>query len=322
MKTIVTGGTGFVGSNIVKALAQRGHQVVSIDIVGPDGLVRQYLEPWSDQIAWVQADILDSDELDKLTSNLDIGKIVHAAVYTVVREETEREDSRRIIDINLVGTANMLELARQLVVERFLYVSSGGVYEGVISSDERIKEDVPVHPSQLYNVTKYASELLTKRYGWLHGFETVSVRLGGPYGPMERVTGHRAVMSLIHEWTGKATRGEPIEAVAQGRMDFTYVSDIAEGIVTALDSPELSHSVYNLNRGVHVSLDELVSAFRQAYPSVEFVEAASHKSEAAHGRNIMDPSRIRDDLGFTAQYDLVSGLKGYFEWRHQYGYNS
>ena len=242
METVVTGGTGFVGSNIVRELAQRGHRVISLDVVEPDDLVRRYVEPWADLVTWVQGDILDSATLMQELGTRQVNKIVHAAVYTGIREDIEREDSRRIIDINLAGTANMLEVASELSVDRFVYVSSGGVYEGTEPVDGVLREDSPLRPRQLYNVTKYASELLTQRYGELHGFETACVRLGGPYGPMERVTGHRAVMSMMHEWTRRAVREEPIEAVSEGTWDLTYVLDIAAGVTTVLDAPSLSQT--------------------------------------------------------------------------------
>ena len=326
MATIVTGGTGFVGSNIVRRLASQGHDVVSIDVIEPDDLVRTYLEPYA--VSWVHGDILDKATLDRAARARGITKIVHAAVYTAVREDIERAESRRIVEINVMGTANMLELARELSVQRFVYVSSGGVYEGLDSADNALREDAAVRPTQLYNVTKHTSEVITLRYGELHGFETAAVRLGGPYGPMERVTGHRAVMSLIHLWTGKAVRGETIEAISEGHWDFTYVSDIASGIQTVLDAPSLPHRVYNLSKGVPVTASELVAAFREAHPSVSFADPGVDGSRlpptasppTASRSRVQDSSRIREDLGFETRFDLVSGLKEYISWRRLSGY--
>ena len=321
MATLVTGGTGFVASNIVRALAERGHDVVSLDVTPPDDLVRRYWEPWKANIAWVQGDILDPADLQRVGRAHQIDKIVHAAVYTGIREDIERSDSRRIVDINLAGTANLLDLARQIGLARFLYVSSGSVYEGM-DADGPLIEDSLVRPRSLYAVTKYVSELLTERYGELHGFEAVSVRLGSPFGPMERVTGHRAVMSLMYQWTRMALRGEPIEVEPRGIGDCIYVGDVARGISAVLDAPALSHRVYNLARGVRVSLDELIAAFREAYPNVRFVEPIPQGVQDAFsppaGR-VVDVGRIAADVGFRDQLDLAAGLKAYFKWGEEFG---
>jgi UDP-glucose 4-epimerase len=323
--TVVTGGTGFVASNIVKNLTERGHQVVSLDTKPPDDLLMRYLAPTNAKVTWVQGDILDERILQKVAANYSVDKIVHAAVYTGQRPDIERDASRRIIEINVAGTANMLELARQARVQRFLYVSSGAVYEGKRSNGKTIQEDVSVKPHSLYNVTKYASELLTQRCGELHGFETVSLRLSSAYGPMERPTDVRVSMSLMHEWTGKALRGEPIELTPRSvGGDFTYVLDIAEGICTVLDAATLSHQAYNLARGQWLSRDGLIAAFREAYPEAQFIEKnilSSPDTIATEFRqSVMDTTRLREDLGFRAQTSLVSGLRAYLKWRQDYSY--
>ncbi|GIT01398.1 MAG: hypothetical protein CM1200mP27_00230 [Chloroflexota bacterium] len=77
-------------------------------------------------------------------------------------------------------------------------------------ADQTLNEETPPSPDNLYGITKFSSEMITSRYGELHGLSTVSVRLSTPYGPMERITGHRAVMSVFYDWTGRAVRGESI----------------------------------------------------------------------------------------------------------------
>ena len=319
MATLVTGGTGFVGCNIVKAFAQRGHDVIAVDLVAPDGLALKYVEPWAEKVTFVQGDILSVGDLERISEQHEITKIVHAAVYTATRPDIETERSRSIVDINVVGTANLLDLACKLQLERFLYVSSGAVYGEDRNPGEVLGEDAVLYPRTLYASTKYTSELLTRRYGELHGFQTVSVRLSSPYGPMERVTGHRAMMSVLHESTGSVVRGEPIRVADRtlGR-DYTYVGDIAAAIATVLDAPALTYDVYNISSGTWVTLGEIVAVLQELRPSAQVLDDPSAEFgilRSGVGRGPMAIGRLREDVGFTAAFDLTSGLREYLEWR-------
>ena len=319
MATLVTGGTGFIGSNLVKVLVEKGHQVISLDVAPPDPLVRRYLGPHFDDVTWLQGDITDRQAVLELADGQAIEKVVHAAVYTVVLEEVERSQAAHIFDINLAGTVNMLELAAAVDCERFVYVSSGGVYEALRGPGVVLKETAElVPPRSTYSVSKYASELLTSRYAHLNGFSAVSVRLGGPYGPMERPTGHRSVMSMLYQMTGRAVRGEPLQAPAPAVWCFTHALDLAAGIALALDHPAPSHGVYNLASGEARTTDELMDALREAMPGVR-IEGDGFESRAS-SYGVTDASRIKEDLGFEPQFDIASGLKQYIDWRREFGY--
>ena len=318
MATLVTGGTGFVGSNIVRTLAQRGHTGVCLDLVAPDALVIGHVEPWAAHVTFVQGDILNQGDLERAAPS-GIDKIVHAAAFTGILPDIERDQSRSIVDINVMGTANLLELARQQSVDRFVYVSSGSVYGDNAGPDEVLHEDSPPKPHSLYAVGKYASELLTRRYGELHSFQTASVRLGGPYGPLERVTGHRANQSLLKEWTGNIVRGEPIEVGDRTmKRSFTYVADIAAGVCEVLDAPNLSYDVYNNSWAGQTSLDEVIGVLQELHPGLRVTDV-SHQDLSGRG-NRMNVARIREDVGFVAQFDLASGLRDYLSWRESTGF--
>lgn len=319
MVTIVTGGTGFVGSNIVKRLAQKDHEVVVIDLVEPDELVCRYIEPWTSRVTWLQADILDEKAITEISKPYEIDKVVHAAVFTGIRLDIERQDSRRIVEINVSGTANVLELACKHEVDRFLYVSSGAVYEG-FEDKGMLKENLPLSPKGLYNSTKLASEFIVHRYGELHGFETVATRLSSPFGPMERVTGHRAVMSMLQQVTGYAIRGQGIPALPKGEWDFTYVLDIASAIQSILDAPQLSYKEYNIGYGVSVSSDDIKTALLKAHPSIAFDAHSISDMEISSSRRVMDASRLTEDINFIPEHDLASGLAEYMLWRDEFCY--
>ncbi len=317
MATLVTGGTGFVGANILKELARSGHDIVCFDLSGPDRLLEGFLGDEYSRVTFVQGDILDREKVEGLGVDHRIDKIVHAAVYTVNRVELETRRSRAVVDINIEGTTNLLELARTLQVNRFVYVSSGAVYGAAGPGDQTLNEDTPAAPQNLYGITKYASEMLTRRYGELHRISTASVRLSTPYGPMERVTGHRAVMSVFYNWTGQAVRGETIQAedLEQGR-DYTYVADIAGGIRAVLDAPVLPHDLYNITAGIWLTFREILAQLQQLAPSTQVNEVAAAQSHgAAASRGPLSGHRLFNDLGWTPNYDLKAGLSEYLQWR-------
>ncbi len=327
MATLLTGGTGFVGSNILKSLAQRSHEVICFDLVPPNDLVKRYIEPWSGQITFVQGDITRTEDVQQLLSQ-NITRIVHAAVFTGVLPEIETSQGRSIVEINVMGTTNVLELARELSVERFVYVSSGSVYGEQPNPDKVLHEDSPLYPRSLYAVTKYQSELLTRRYGELHGFEAVSVRLDVPYGPMERVTGHRANQSLMKGWTGSIVKGGPIVVSDRThRIDFAYVEDIASGVCAVLDAPSLSFDVYNNGLGKWSTPDDIIKALQQLEPDLLVREVSPSEARKLlpdifplEKDYLMDVTRMKEDIGFTAKYDLVSGLREYLNWRREYNF--
>lgn len=312
MTTLVTGGTGFVASNIVRTLAEQGEQVVSFDINPPGDLLRKYIKPWAERVTFLQGDLLKQDELDKVSEH-DIKRIVHAAVFTGILPNIEAERSRDIVAINVMGTTNVLELARKLSAQRFLYISSVAVY-GVNQPDKLMTEERNPLPHTLYAITKYTSELLTRRHGELHGFPVVSVRLSSPYGPMERVTSHRVNQSLLKEWTGNIIRGEPIEVGDRSvKRVFSYVLDIASGICKVLNATSLSYDVYNISTGEQTSLEGIIAILRDLYPGLQVLDDPA--AESIQSGNVMGTQRLEKDVGFRPRYDLRSGLEDYLAWR-------
>ncbi|MDE2785848.1 MAG: NAD(P)-dependent oxidoreductase [Chloroflexota bacterium] len=324
MATLVTGGTGFVGANIVKELARRGHDVISLDVMPPDGLARHFLGHRYTNVTFYTGDILDPQRLDAIRASHSIDKIVHAAVFTVNRTDRETARSKEILDINLTGTGNLLELAREIGVQRFVYISSGAAYGLCRDPDQTYNEDDHPQPANLYGITKLASEQLTQRYGHLHGFSTASLRVSTPYGPMERITGHRDNMSTPYQWTGAMLRGEPItrDTTDYGR-DYTYVLDTGSAIAAVVDAEELPHHLYNITNGVSVTGAQIQITLAELFPETRIVEDTSTEpAESSLGptRGPLSGYRLWHDLGWVPQYDLAAGLTDYVRWRQESGF--
>lgn len=332
MTTLVSGGTGFVGVNIVRDLAEHGHEVVSIDVGSPDALTQRFLEPWRERVTWVTGDVLDTALLDRIAAQHSIDKIVHAAAYTPYGEQ-ERTHLRYTVDNNIGSEMNLLEFATRQGVKRFISVSTMGVYMTEYQSEAAAHvtytEDMPVRPSHVYGITKVASEALLLRYGRLFGVETASVRLAQNWGPMERVTPFHARMSIPYYWTRQAARDEPIEVspfgvgVTEGRclnQDHPYALDTAAAMRALLDAPRLSHSEYNISNGVPVFVDDMVAAIREAHPEVKFVEPIPRDNASTRPGISLDATRLRQDTGFEFQYDLAKALKHCIAWRREGGF--
>ena len=323
MATLVTGGTGTIGSNLVRELASRGHDVISLDIEPVSEIGLKDVEPWAGRITWVQGDVVDQGALEKVAAMANIDKIIHTAAYTSYGD-AEKDDWQRVIEINLEGTISMLDLAHRLTVKRFLFISSAGVYAGSHPEDQPLKEDMPLNPRNTYRITKFAGEGLTRRFGELYGLDTATLRLSHNWGPMERVTPYRAHLALPYVWTRSVVRGEPIEAtpfgsgLTEGRLfnvEMPYVRDSVACVAIALDAPELSHQVYNISTGHPTGLHEMVAAMREACPEATFVEPIPREDGSIEHRRVLDVTRMREDLGFVPKYDMVSALRDYIKWR-------
>ena len=335
MAVLVTGGTGFTGINIVKELVEQDIEVISMDIVPPDGLVQRHVAQWAQRVTWLTGDIAESSGLEAASAYFNIDSIVHSAAYTPYGD-TEMKNGRRSCDVNLQGTLNMLDLARRLEVKRVIYISSMAVYAAAPSEGQPLREDTPLktedygaNPYGLYTITKIASEMLTQRYGHLYGFETASIRMAQNWGPVERVTPYHSRVSLPNQWVGKAVRGEPIEVspagtgISQGRAfgtDHIYIKDTAAATRLMLEAPSLTYPVYNISLGYPLTMLDMVSAIREAYPAVKFVEPIPEEDPTKESTHALDVSRMRDDLGFEPKYDMVSSLRDYIEWRQNFGF--
>ena len=327
MKTLVTGATGFVGSNILRALVKEGHEVVALDVAPPNDLLLYYLRNWLGQVTWIQADITDIDALNKVLSNFDIKNIVHAAAFTNSKGQEGPNYDKRLVDINIKGSLNILDLAIKLAVKRFLFVSSGAVYGGLtIGTNELIREDAILSPNSLYGITKYVLEMLCNRYRTLYGIESVNVRLGTVYGPMERETAHRAKMSLMHQWVGKAIRRETINFNEYSvEQDLVYVVHIGHAIRFLLDEPSLNYDVYNIGFGrvsskieLHSAMCNALSEYKIHFTGIDQESVVINPTKPSKSTS-MDINRLLDQ-GYTPQFDIEAGLKVYLLWGKKSGF--
>jgi UDP-glucose 4-epimerase len=308
MAVLITGGNGFVMSNFARHWIENDpeEEVFILDAAAPDQMARDFLASIAHQIRWVQASILEPEIWTRQIDRNQITHVVHGATLTphpyigkdgAIRDP-EREGPRRVLDVNVAGTVEVLEWARSLKrLHRFLYVSTGSVYgNSGPSSNAPLPEDGYVDPRTLYGISKYSSELIVRRYGQLFALPVVSARLSSVYGPMDRVTDSRHVYSVPWLITHLALSGDELRiSTYDGVGDWIHAGDVADAIARLLRAAELRHPAYNVAYGRAETIQALVKIIEDKTP-------VRHRlSSKAEANVICDPDRRHGQWG---AYDI------------------
>jgi nucleoside-diphosphate-sugar epimerase len=319
MTLLVTGGTGFVMSVLVRQWLERDPKAraVILDRSGLDAMAERHFAPVRERLTLVEADIVDPAQWqDRLAAHA-ITAVVHGATVTPIsrggataeKSEPEAQDPARIVDVNLMGTVRMLEwVRRQPRVQRFVYVSSGSVYRhhGPDWSGEPLPEDGYVAPLTLYGISKFASEMLVNRYADLFGLSAISVRLASVYGPMDRVTASRSFRHVPNRIAHMALAGEVIRPNSLSPVgDYILSSDVARAILALLDAARLRYRHYNIGSGVTASIGDIVSWARERVPGLKVEVSAPELANVIQDPGLgtgmwgaYDTARIERDTGW------------------------
>ncbi|TDA64563.1 MAG: NAD-dependent epimerase/dehydratase family protein [Clostridia bacterium] len=258
---LVTGGAGFIGSHLVDRLLAEGWRVTVVDNFDPfydpaikDANVKPHLE--NPDYRLVRADIRDLEALRlKLQGDYDV--IVHLTAKAGVRPSIQ--DPITYQEVNVRGTQNLLELAREWGVKQFVFASSSSVY-GVNPSVPWREDDCVLLPISPYAATKVAGELLGHVYSHLYGIRFIALRLFTVYGPRQRPD------LAIHKFARLMLEGKPIPVYGDGssRRDYTYIDDIIQGVRAAMDYTATPYEVINLGNNHTVSLMEMIQSLEEA----------------------------------------------------------
>ena len=307
MKTLVTGGAGFLGSHIVDAVLGRGDEVMVVDDLstGREENVRDAIGRGMTMFA---GDIHDAGFVDALLRRERPELVFHLAAQIDVRVSV----SKPALDaeVNVAGTINLLEAARSSGVRRFVYASTGGAIYG--EGDPPFAEDAPIRPLSPYGQAKYAAEGYCDLYRRLHGVSTINLRLANIYGPRQDPLGEGGVIAIF---CGKLVRGERPVVYGDGRQtrDYVYVGDVAKAALVASESE--SHGAYNVGRGEETSVLELTEWLRRLGRELGVLGGSSFEPNFAPARqgevrrNSLDPAKARSELGFEADTALDDGLR-------------
>jgi len=309
-RTLVTGGAGFIGSNIVEALLRRGEEVVILDdfSTGRRENVQAAMKaaPGAPPPIVVEGDLRDRDAVRRAMRG--VTHVIHQAALPSVQRSVE--DPVASHEVNAGGTLNLLVAARDGGVRRFVYASSSSVYGDTPTLPK--DESMTPQPLSPYAVSKLAGEHYCRIFHGLYGLETVSLRYFNVFGPRQDPTSQYA--AVIPNFVGAALRGQPATVFGDGQQsrDFTFVSDAVQANLLACDAPAAG-MVFNIARGESATLLDLIGILAKLTgSSIPPVHQATRQGDVRHSLAAIGPARRH--LGYAPKTGLEEGLRMTLEW--------
>lgn len=308
--TLVTGGAGFIGSHVVEALLARGERVLCVDnfdtfydpAIKRGNIRGAQAHP---NYTLVEGDMRDQAAMEKLCETHGITRIFHAAARAGVRPSIV--DPFLYEDVNVRGTIVMLEVARRRPLTTFVFASSSSVYGGLptVPFVETAALSRPISP---YAATKLAGELICYTYHHLYGTPITCLRFFTVYGPRQRPE------MAIHQFVRQIEDGAPVKMFGDGgsRRDFTYIEDIVQGVVGALDRP-FPFEVFNLGESATIELRALIQLIEQALGKKAKIEALPDQPGDVP-ITYADITKAKTLLGYQPTTPVVTGVKRFVEW--------
>ena len=301
MKALVTGGAGFIGSNLVDALVERGDEVTVVDDLSTGK--RENLEHALANGATLEnVDIRDAEAVSDVVGRTKPDVILHLAAQIDVRRSVA--DPAFDTRINVEGTINVLSAAQAHGIPRVVNTSTGGAIYGEVH-DPPAAEDHPTAPEAPYGLSKWCAEQYCELFARLHGLSTVSLRYGNVYGPRQDPLGEAGVIAIF---CGKVLENGRATIFGDGKQtrDYIYVDDVVEANLKAAESG--ATGPINIGVGQQKSVLDLVEILRR-YASDGFEPDHAPERPGEIRISALDPSRAREELGWEAKVELDEGLK-------------
>lgn len=322
-KTILlTGAAGFIGSNTAEALLKRGHRVVGFDNLAPVYSVDKKLdnleqvrkaETETDQFRLVQADLRDGEALLKTMGSLPFDAVIHLGALAGVQPSIQ--DPKAYLEVNVLGTQNVLEASLKTGVRAVVAASSSSVYGAnkKLPFSETDPVETPISP---YAATKRAGELLAYPYAHLHGMSVANLRFFTVYGPRQRPD------LAIYKFTRAMLAGLPITLYGDGTSsrDYTYIDDCVAGILAAMDwtlqgtgGETGRYEIINLGESQTVNLNRLVELLEENLKISAKRETAPYLPGDVFA-TFADLGHAREVLGYDPQVKIEEGIRRFCEW--------
>jgi UDP-glucose 4-epimerase len=313
MRTLVTGGAGFIGSALVDRLVDEGHEVVVLDDLSSGSV-----ENLADALASGHAEHVEAD-----VAGPELGTVVAEARPEVVFHLAAQIDVRRSVAdpvadarTNVLGSVALAKAAADNGVRRLLFAGSGGTAYGEPDpADLPVDEDYPPRATSPYGVAKRSVEDYLVTFTELYGLETVSLRLGNVYGPRQDPHGEAGVVAIF---CTRLLTGEPVVVYGDGTQtrDYVYVDDVVEAFLAAAAGPQVAGRRLNVGTGVESSVLDLYAALREVTGFGPEPTFAPPRAGEMH-RIGLDVRRAKELLGWRALVDLRTGLERTWAWAFQ-----
>jgi nucleoside-diphosphate-sugar epimerase len=310
MKFLITGGLGLIGHNVAAKLEAKEHQVVITDTQTNYGIIPQdeldYLmserrkKIATDRI--YRIDITDRDGIDWLVREHQPDVVIHMASFP--RQKVVNANPANGAQVMMEGLINVLESAKRYKVERVVYISSSMVYGDF---EDQVTEDSECNPIGQYGIMKLAGEHLVKDYHRRGAFDYIIIRPSAVYGPLD------VEDRVVAKFMLAAMRGETLRVNgAEETLDFTYVEDAADGIVSAATRIMSANRIYNITKSHSVTLLEAAEMIVRIVGKGT-VEVRDKDADFP-SRGALDIDRARVILGYDPQVDVEEGFQRYYEW--------
>ena len=302
MRTLVTGGAGFIGSNLVRQLVEDGHDVTVLDNLLSG--YRSNLEPFR-EVRFMEGDVRDEAAVFRAIDGAEV--VFHLAASV----GNKRSIDHPITDaeINVIGTLRILEAARRGGVRKIVTSSSAGIFGELKTLP--IREDHPLEPDSPYGCTKLCKEKECLTYAKLYSIEAICLRYFNVYGPNQR---YDAYGNVIPIFAFRILRGEPLTVFGDGEQtrDFVNVRDVVQANIRSAQAQGIS-GAFNIGSGGRITINTLVSLLKD----VSGIEPVVRHGPTRPGdvrHSLADISAAREAIGFEPRISLEVGLKEYVDW--------
>lgn len=317
MKVLVTGGAGFIGSNLCEALLRRGDEVVCLDnfATGHIENLLPLIEEFKERFTLIVGDIRKLDDCRKAVSGVEF--VLHEAALGSVPRSIN--DPITTNEVNISGFMNMLVAARDAGVKRFVYAASSSTY-GDSKTLPKVEDKIG-RPLSPYAVTKYVNELYADVFSKTYGIETIGLRYFNVFGRRQDPNGAYAAVIPLFVKKFMAHESPVINGDGEYSRDFTYIENVIQMNLLAIGTtnPEAVNQVYNTAFGERTTLNQLVgylkdylSEFDHAIRDVEVLHGPNRAGDIPHSLACID--KAKNLLGYNPQYSMQLGLREAVKW--------